>query len=110
MSELSELKQDINRNFENLRSDIKDLIAKIDKHVGEDAEFQGTVAAELGIVRNKLEGVDDRNKFVRNWIAGLLAMAVAAVVGFVIRNSIQVEVARPVTLPAPQSPASSATR
>lgn len=109
--DLRELKRDLKEELKGLRSDIAGLSTKLENHAAEDTDREsrtvaelGKAATELGVMRSKLNSIelaiDDRQKFIRGWVAGLLALAVAATVGFVIRSSIDVQIARPMPPPA----------
>lgn len=108
--DLRELRDDFREGVESVREEIRGLGEKLTKHAEEDASRETKTAVELSAVRTKLDSlagdVVDRNRFVRGWIAGLLALAVAAAVGFLVRSAIQtqVEVARPVQLPQRAAP------
>lgn len=98
--ELEKLSDKIESGFDGIRSDFSELKGELSNHFTEDAQHQGRVSMEIGVVKEKLnsltENVADRQKFLRNWIAGLIAVAIAGVVGFLIRNAIDVQVAKPV--------------
>lgn len=98
--DLKELRENLNEGLGRVRSDIKELGGKLEKHALEDAEREGVVTGEISNVRTRLESltesVTDRQKFLRSFIAGLVAVAIAAAGGFLIRNAIQVEVAKPI--------------
>lgn len=97
--ELEKLNDKLEQGFGGLRSDFSELRGDLANHFTEDAQQAGRVSLELGVVKEKLstltENVADRQKFLRNWIAGLIAVAIAGAVGFLIRSAIDVQVAKP---------------
>lgn len=104
--ELEKLSDKIDSGFEGIRSDFSELKGSMATHFTEDAQHQGRVSMEMGVVKEKLsalsENVADRQKFLRNWIAGLIAVALAGAVGFLIRNAIDVQVAKPMQQQVPK--------
>jgi hypothetical protein len=87
-----ELRKDLRDGIVSLREGLDDLGEKLSQHALEDADREGRAAAEIGAMRvridNLSESVTDRHKFVRGWIGGLLALAVSATVGFLLRSSL----------------------
>lgn len=97
--ELEKLHDKLENGFGGLRSDFSELKGELSTHFTEDAQHQGRVSMEIGVVKEKLnaltENVSDRQRFLRNWIAGLIAVAIAGAIGFLIRSAIDVQVAKP---------------
>lgn len=90
--DLRELRTDLRAGIDSLREEFRGLGDKLVKHALEDADREGRTIADLGTMRTKLESltesVNDRYKFNRGWIMGLLALAVSAVAGFIVRSSL----------------------
>jgi hypothetical protein len=104
--DLRELKRDLKEDLRSIKSDVQGLVRKLDDHIQEDADAQGRIAGDLGVFREKLSTLSndfgDRSKFVRNWVFGLIAVAIAATVGFLFRSAIdaQVKPATPAAVPS----------
>jgi len=107
--DLRELKRELRDDLKGIRESVESLSGKLSEHALEDADRQAIVATELGTMRTQLDTLDtqtgDRHRFVRGWVAGLLAVAIAATIGFLLRSAIDVQVARPntPTVAAPQA-------
>lgn len=105
--DLRELKRDLREDVKGVREAVESLVTKFTEHTLEDADREARVATELGTMRTKLNTLDtevgERNRFIRNWVFGLLAVAIAATVGFLVRSAIDAQV-------RPAAPASSAPR
>jgi len=97
--DLRELKRDLREDMKGVRDAVESLTGKFTEHTLDDADRDARVATELGKMRTKLDTLDgevgERSRFVRNWVFGLVAVAIAATVGFLVRNAIDVQVARP---------------
>jgi hypothetical protein len=104
--DLRELKRDLREDMKGVREAVESLAGKFTEHTLEDADREAKVATELGKMRTKLDTLDgevgERSRFIRNWVFGLIAVAIAATVGFVVRSAIDVQVGRPAS-PAPQA-------
>jgi hypothetical protein len=96
--DLREIRSDLKAGISALQESVKQLGDKLSSHALEDADREGKVTAELGMVRSKLEVLasqtDDRQRFLRGWIGGLVAIFLAAGVGFIIRNAIDSQIYR----------------
>lgn len=105
--DLRELKRDIKGGIEALQEAVQGLGEKLAMHALEDADREGKVSAELGIMRAELRSLttdsQDRQKFMRGWLGGLVAVAITAGVGYLFRSAIDGQsVVRPSpTLAAP---------
>jgi len=98
-----ELARELREGQEGIREEIRGLGTQLSTHALEDATREGKTAAELSTVRAKLESLsdssDDRHRFMRGWLGGLLTVAIAAGIGFLFRSAIAVQTSSP-----PQSP------
>lgn len=91
--DLKELRRDIREALGGLQESVHGLGEKLSTHALEDADREGKVSAELGIMSSRLSllsaASDDRHKFFRGWVAGIVAVAIAAGVGFLFRSAIE---------------------
>ena len=97
--------------MDSLQNLVRGVGESLNTHALEDADREGKWAGEIGIMRTELTSLkvdsQDRQKFIRGWIAGLIAVSLAAGIGFLFRSAIDVQIARPVQSPAPVAPARS---
>lgn len=104
--DLRELKRDLREDVKGVREAVESLVTKFTEHTLEDADREARVATELGKMRTQLDTLDEetgeRSRFLRNWTFGLIAIAIAATVGFLVRSAIDSQVK-----PASPAPASS---
>lgn len=84
--------RELREGQESIREEIRSLGTQLSTHALEDATREGKTAAELSTVRAKLQSLadssDDRHRFVRGWLGGLLAAALAAAIGFLFRSAL----------------------
>lgn len=111
--DLKELRADFKVGIDSLQRAVRDLGEKLSEHALEDADREGKLTGEIGIMRTKIESIadvaEDRQRFIRGWIGGLIAVAVTAGGGFLLRSAIDVKVAQPVqNIWQPMPPAAAA--
>jgi hypothetical protein len=98
-----DLARELREGQEGIRTEIRSLGSALNAHALEDAEREGKSGRELSTVRAKLESLadssDDRHRFLRGWLGGLVAVAVAAGLGFLFRSAIDVQISRPSSQP-----------
>jgi hypothetical protein len=103
-----EFTREVREGQEGIREEIRGIVSALNAHSIEDAEREGKAGRELSSMRAKLESLSeassDRHRFMRGWIGGLIALAVAAGMGFLFRSAVEVQIARP-SPPAPAAPA-----
>lgn len=91
--DLKELRRDVKDGMAALQEALQGLGEKLSKHALEDSEREGKTVGELGVMKTQLmtlaSASEDRQKFVRGWIAGLAAVAIAAGIGFLFRAAIE---------------------
>jgi len=91
--DLKEIRRDLKDGMVALQETIHGLGNKLSEHALEDADREGKVMSEIGVMKTQLKNLttvsDDRQKFMRGWIAGLLAVALATSVGFLFRTAIE---------------------
>ena len=98
-----ELAREVREGREGILAEIRSLGSALNAHALEDAEREGKSGRELSAMRAKLESLadssDDRHRFLRGWLGGLVAVAVAAGLGFLFRSAIDVQNSRPTSQP-----------
>jgi len=91
--DLKDLRRDLKEGMEGLQGLMRAFGDKLSAHALEDADREGRVASELGVMRSKLDSLttvsEDRQRFMRGWLAGIIAVAVAAGVGFLFRSALE---------------------
>jgi hypothetical protein len=104
-----ELARELREGQEGIRQEIRSLGTALNAHALEDSTREGHALSNLSTMRTKIEALtisaDDRHRFTRGWIGGLLAVAVAACLGFLFKTAIAIERSTPSTS-APLSPSS----
>lgn len=94
--DLREMRRDLLKAVDEIKSTQREMTKSLEDHFKEDSERNTDTQISLSGLNQRVESLTSSRKAMAQWVLGLVAMAVAAVVGFVVRSAIEVQVARPV--------------